>query len=164
MSSKFEITQKSLEIAHSKLEFHFKKTSLGSNERILELKSHLDTTTAFEILLLDICQCWWLLSIARILKFSIVMWFRSRDLIGHLNRQIKLTVEKVSDLTFKKFRVCNFFWNTSFWIFFKLIFWAVKRNLKWSAFSRWSFGPNSTQGSKETIRKTHPTLDFKESR
>ena len=123
VSSKFEITQKSLEIAHSKLEFHFKKASLGSNERILELKSHLDTTTAFEILLLDICQCWWLLSIARILKYSVVMWYGTRDLIGHLNRQIKLTVEKVSDLTFEKFRVRNFFWNTSFGVFFKLIFW-----------------------------------------
>ena len=32
------------------------------------------------------------------------------------------------------------------------------QQIKWGAFSRWSFGPNPARGSIETIRKTHPTL------
>ena len=34
--------------------------------------------------------------------------------------------------------------------------------INWGASSRWSFGPNSACGSKETttIGKTHPTLEF----
>ena len=67
-----------------------------------------------------------LVAVVDSMNSEIIMWYRTSDLIGHLNRQIKLTIEKVSDLTFEKFRVCNFFWNTSFWVFCELSFWPTQ--------------------------------------